>query len=136
METARADRHCRATELAAFAVVSCHGASCRRRVYASFARMAETGCRSLANQLLLRYFPIEREPDPGALVFVPQAAGFKLASLLDLVWRYHPRITWLSRILCSSFKAIWAGHLRENLDLGLVAGARNPRNRHSIEIPV
>ena len=105
-------------------------------VYASFARMAETGCRSPANRLLLWYFPIARESDPGALVFVPQAAGFKLASLLDLVWRYHPPITWSSRTLRASFKAIWASHLRENLDLGLVAGARNPRDRHLIEVPV
>ena len=105
-------------------------------VHANFARIAETGCRSPDNRLLLRYFPIARESDPGALVFVPQAAGFKLASLLDLVWRYHPPITWSSRILCASFKAIWASHLRENLDLGLVAGARNHRYRHSIEVPV
>ena len=105
-------------------------------VYASFARMAETGCRSPANRLLLRYFPIARESDPGALVFVPQAAGFKLASLLDLVWRYHPPITWSSRILRASFKLIWASHLRENLDLGLVAGARNPRDRHLLMISI
>ena len=95
----------------------------RRYVYACFARMAETGCRSPANRLLLRYFPIAKGSDPGALVFVPQAAGFQLASLFDLVWRYHPPITWSSRILCASFKAIWASRLRENLDLGLVAGA-------------
>ena len=108
----------------------------RDKPYASFARMAETGCRSPANRLLLWYFPIARESDPGALVFVPQAAGFKLASLLDLVWRYHPPITWSSRILRASFKAIWASHLRENLDLGLVAGARNPRDRHLLMISI
>ena len=74
-----------------------------RHVHASFASVAAAASRSPANRLLLRYFPIAIESDAGALVFVPQAAGFNLASPVDLVWRYDPPITWSPRILRASF---------------------------------